>query len=179
MTFIKTVALIAALGLPAHFAYAATPTAAKSPAPNPSKTPATATFGDWQVNTEELNFNWQNGDFTTPGHVLLTRPGSDISADRANGNQRRKQADLRGHVIMHDHSGLLTGAVAANAGARTTNEPATLTCDELQIDGVQKTYTAIGNVHFVQGARRMSASRAIMNGITHQLRLLGHVELAQ
>lgn len=174
MTFMKTLALIAALALPAHVAHAAVP----SPKPHPSKAP-TALFGDWQVNTDDLTYNWQNGDFKAPGHLTLTRPGSDISADRANGNQKRKQAVLTGHVVMHDRSGLLTGAVAANAGASTTNEPATLTCDELQVDGAQKTYTAIGNVHFVQGVRRMTAQRAIMNGLTHQLRLLGHVELSQ
>ncbi|MGZ3526551.1 MAG: hypothetical protein ACXVAO_02475 [Vulcanimicrobiaceae bacterium] len=176
MRFIKTVALIAALGLSAQFAYAAAPS---SPKPHPSKAPTTALFGDWQVNTGELNYNWQTGDFTAPGHITLTRPGSDISADRANGNQRRKQAILTGHVVMHDRSGLLTGAVAANAGASTTNEPATLTCDELQVDGVHKTYIAIGNVHFVQGQRRMTSDRAIMNGLTHQLRLLGRVVLSQ
>ena len=175
MTFMKIVALIAALAMPAQFAYAAAPA---QPKPQSSKSP-TALFGDWQVNTGELNYNWQTGDFNAPGHITLTRPGNDISSDRANGNQKRKLADLQGHVVMHDRSGLLTGAVAANAGASTTNEPATLTCDELQVDGVQKTYTAIGNVHFVQGARRMTADRAIMNGITHQLRLLGRVELAQ
>ncbi|HEY8313323.1 MAG TPA: LPS export ABC transporter periplasmic protein LptC [Candidatus Baltobacteraceae bacterium] len=178
MNVLKPLAFAAALAFatPASFAAAKAPSPAPVAAPIGSKA-AGFTFGDWQVHTDEFDYNWQNGDFSTPGHLTLTRPGSDISAEKASGNQKSKQATLVGGVVLHDRAGMLTGATGGPAAG--PHEPATLTCDRLQVDGVSKVYTAIGNVHFVQGARRMNADRATMNGLTHQLRLFGRVVLAQ
>jgi len=131
-------------------------------------------FGDWQVNTEEIDSNFQTGAFTSPVPVHLQRPGSDIRADRASGNWKTKQATLNGNVSLHDQNGVLTGT-----GAGGRDKPATLTCDNLQIDGVSKVYTATGRVHFTQGGSSMTADRAIMNGFTHDLHLYGHVRIHQ
>lgn len=132
-------------------------------------------FSDWNVKTDQLDSNWQTGAFNAPGRILLTRPGSDISADRANGNFKTHSATLTGNVILHDNNGVLTNF----AGQTGNKAPAMLTCDNLTIDGVTKTYVATGNVHFIQGASDVRADRAIMNGITHDLHLYGHVQLQQ
>ncbi len=132
-------------------------------------------FSDWHVTTGELNANWQSGTFTTPGRIVLTRPGSDIQADRAQGNWKSHQATLTGHVVLHDSNGVLTKF----AGQNNSSAPATLTCENLTIDGTTKTYVATGNVHFLQGGSEVRADRAVMNGITHEINLYGNVQLSQ
>ena len=136
-------------------------------------TPAGFNFSDWHVSTAQFDYNWDTGTFNVPGHVTLTRPGSDIEADRAAGNYKAKQATLSGSVTLHDSNGVLTNF----AGGAASRAPATLTCDTLQIDGVTKTYTATGNVRFVQGGNVVTADRAVMNGFSHDLHLYGNVHL--
>jgi len=142
----------------------------------PPRPAAGFNFSDWQVSTGELDWNYQTGSFTTPGHVRLQRPGSDIQADRATGNTKSKQAYLTGNVWLHDRNGVLTNFGGGTVGG---SKPATLTCDTLQIDGVSKIYTATGHVHFTQGSSFVTADRAIMNGFTHDMHLYGHVTLRQ
>ena len=132
-------------------------------------------FSDWQVSTGQLDANWATGAFSTPGHIVLTRTGSSIEADHANGNFKSHQATLNGNVVLHDSNGVLTGF----AGQGPSRVPATLTCDNLNIDGGTKTYIATGNVHFTQGGRTMCAGRAVMNGLTHEIHLYDHVQLTQ
>lgn len=146
-----------------------------SPAPPPG---AAVGFGlsDWHVATGELDItNFDAGDFVAPVPLTLTRPGSSIKADKAVGNFKRKQATLTGHIVLHDNNGVLTNF----AGQNGSKAPATLTCDNLAIDGVSKTYVATGNVHFLQGGSDVRADRAVMNGTTHDLHLFGHVQLQQ
>lgn len=126
-------------------------------------------LSDWHVATAQLDTNWQTGAFNAPQHLTLTRPGSQIDADRAVGNFKDHSATLTGNVVLHDNNGVLTSF----AGQAGKHQPATLTCDNLQIDGVTKTYTATGNVHFIQGGSDVRADRAVMNGATHDLHLYG------
>lgn len=143
-------------------------------APKPARAPG-FNFADWHVNTAQFDFNWQTGAFSAPTHITLTRPGSEIQADRAMGNQKGRQATLTGHVVLHDSSGALTSV----GGQTGSHAPATLTCDNLAIDGNSKTYTATGNVHFLQAGSEVRADRAVMNGITHDIHLYGNVQLQQ
>ncbi len=132
-------------------------------------------FGEWQISTGgDVNLNWDSGAFSVPSHLTLTRPGSDINADRADGNEKQKFATLYGRVVLHDSRGGIAGI--AGRGSRA---PATLTCDQLQMDGNSKIYTAVGRVHFSQGGSQAYSDRAVLNGITHQLQLHGHVHLIQ
>jgi lipopolysaccharide assembly outer membrane protein LptD (OstA) len=148
------------------------PSAAPPPAPGGG---AGFSFSDWHVTTGQLDANWQSGNFNTPGRIVLTRPGSDIQADRATGNFKQHQATLTGHVVLHDNNGVLTNF----AGQTGNKAPATLTCDNLNIDGTSKTYVATGNVYFKQGASEVRSDRAVMNGLTHDIHLFGHVQLTQ
>lgn len=140
-------------------------------APKPPAQGRAVGFGlsDWHVVTGQLDANWQTGAFSTPGHIELTRPGSDISADHATGNFKTHSATLTGNVVLHDNNGVLTNF----AGQGGSHQPATLTCDNLTMDGVSKTYIATGNVHFNQGGSTVIADRAVMNGVTHDLHLYG------
>lgn len=142
----------------------------------PVQKPGTGfSFSDWHFASAQLDSNWQTGAFTAPVHVTLTRPGSDINADRATGNWKSHQALLSGHVVVHDNNGVLTN-FAGQTGSRA---PATLTCDNLNIDGTKKTYVATGNVHYKQGPSEVRADRAIMDGVTHDIHLTGNVQLTQ
>ncbi len=129
-------------------------------------------LGGWQINTGEVDTNWQTGAFSAPVPVLLTRPGSKIQANRASGNFKSKQAVLSGNVRVYDQSGTLTN-FASNG------KPSSLTCDALQVDGISKIYVATGSVHFSQGASWANADRAVMNGNSHDLHLYGHVSIHQ
>lgn len=153
--------------------------APKTVAPKSSQPPGSVgagfSFSDWQVSTGQLDTNWASGAFSTPGHIVLTRPGTSIEADRANGNFKSHTAVLTGGVVLHDQNGVLTGF----AGQGPSHVPATLTCDNLNIDGTAKTYVATGNVHFMQGGRAVKADRAVMNGLTHDIHLYGNVQLTQ
>lgn len=142
------------------------------PAPGPG---TGFSFEDWHVSTAQLDANWQTGAFNTPTHITLTRTGSTITADRATGNFKTHSAVLTGHVVVHDTNGVLTNF----AGQSGPHVPATLTCDNLNIDGVKKNYVATGNVYFSQGGSQARAQRAVMDGVTHEIHLLGNVQLTQ
>ncbi|MHB1552246.1 MAG: LptA/OstA family protein [Vulcanimicrobiaceae bacterium] len=138
---------------------------------------AKLTFGDWEMSASQIDYTWTNGNFSVPDHLRLTRPGSSIDADRADGNEKRKIANLYGHVVMHDDRGTFSAISGTSKPGKA--EPATLTCDKLTVDGVSRIYTATGNVHFVQGANSMEADTAIMDMATHELHLRGHVHVVQ
>jgi lipopolysaccharide assembly outer membrane protein LptD (OstA) len=142
-------------------------------APNQAATHAGFTFGIWNVDTSQFDYNWQSGAFSSPAAITLTKTGSSIRADRAFGNNKTKQATLTGNVVLHDTS----GAFGSLAGGPASRAPATLTCDNLTIDGASKTYVATGNVHFIQGTSDVRADRAVMNTLTHDVHLYGHVHL--
>lgn len=130
-------------------------------------------FTDWHIRTSQADFNWQSGQFSAPNHVTLTRPGDTIDADRANGNEKTRQAVLRGHVTLHDNNGTLTGFAAGSL----KGSAATLVCDRLDIDGQKKEYVAVGHVVFTQAQYVLHADRAVMDGVSHALHLYGHVHL--
>ncbi|NNM92749.1 MAG: LPS export ABC transporter periplasmic protein LptC, partial [Candidatus Eremiobacteraeota bacterium] len=80
--------------------------AAAHPAP---KSQAQFMFGEWNIHTSLVDFNLKTNDFSAPQHVLVTRDGTTIDADRANGNAKSGQATLFGHVVLHDKNGNLGG----------------------------------------------------------------------
>ena len=54
--------------------------------------PAPASFdvGVWTVHASSLDANFKTGNFSTPDKVVMTRAGGDVSADRANGNYKKR-----------------------------------------------------------------------------------------
>ncbi|MDQ2680589.1 MAG: LptA/OstA family protein [Candidatus Eremiobacteraeota bacterium] len=170
------VAAVAVLAFGNQFALA------KNAPPHKPSTPkgagTTFAIGDYNVNTSALDLNYQNGDFTAPNHVTMTRPDppADINADRATGNYKRKAATLVGHVVLHDSSGFASLSSAKSEG---THQPATLTTDQLQIDGISKVYVATGSVHFTQGTTVVDADKGTLDDRTHILHLSGNVHITQ
>ncbi|HEV3152467.1 MAG TPA: hypothetical protein VGZ02_01540 [Candidatus Baltobacteraceae bacterium] len=185
LPFPVILALAAALAAPTPSSAPKPSASASKPAPRASapvsnasapKPGAGFSFQDWHVQTNQLDTNWQTGVFNAPGHITLTRTGSDISADRANGNFKAHQATLTGHVVLHDTNGVLTNFAGEAGGSRS---PATLTCDVLNIQGTTKQYVATGNVYFKQGGSEVHAGRAVMDGVTHEIHLYDNVQLTQ
>ena len=148
----------------------------------PSPAPSAASGGSykigvWTVNTSPLDANFKTGDFSAPNKVNMTRDGGDIVADRANGNYKTKEVYLYGHVVMHDAQGNLAGLSSAKPAQ--SRGPATLTADQVQIDGTAKVYTATGNVHYVQADTTVDADKGVLNDATHDLNLTGRVHIVQ
>lgn len=153
------------------------------PAAHPTARPTTAlpssslTNGQFTVDTDETNYDLNNGDFDMPHHVHFTRPGTDVTGDRAHGNTRTDQITITGHVILHQTGTI--NSLGSGASRVTSEEPSTLTTDELHVDGKTKTYTAVGNVKWSQGNKMLTADRGILNENTHQLNLQGNVHIQQ
>lgn len=144
---------------------AATPAASHAPAGQMMETPY------WRVETVDIGLKG-NGDFTMPGHVAFARPGSDATADRAEGNTHRGTITLIGNVVVHD-----TGQAEEAAGTPeyAKGGPSTITCDRLEIDSKARVYTAIGKVDYTQGDRHLTAERARVDRQLHKMVLTGNV----
>ncbi|MHB8146551.1 MAG: LptA/OstA family protein [Vulcanimicrobiaceae bacterium] len=165
--------------LAAALAFGITPAlAAPKPAPSPIATPGGTAFtvGVWTVHTTSADMNFHSGDFSAPNKLVMTRVGGDISADRANGNYKSKTVTLYGHVVMHDVNGSFNG-VASVPSSGSSNGPATLTADTVNIKG--KIYTATGHVHYVQNDTTVDADKGTLNDDTHNLYLEGNVHIVQ
>jgi lipopolysaccharide export system protein LptA len=142
------------------------PAALTSPAKTSLETPY------YKVETDEISYKG-NGDFTMPHKVSFSRPGSDGTADRAEGNDKRGTVSLFGNVVLHDNG----NAPEANSDDEyAKGGPSTLTCDQLDVDSKTKIYTAIGHVHFEQGARKADAEHGVLNRSNGMLHLEGHVK---
>ncbi len=149
-----------------------------TPKPSPSSaTPPSFKVGVWTINTSPVDANFKTGEFSTPNRVTMTRDGGDITADRSNGNYKSKIMHLYGHVVMHDAQGNFAGLSSVKPSQ--SRGPATLTADEVQIDGTAKVYTATGNVHYVQADTTVDAAKGVLNDTTHELDLTGNVHINQ
>lgn len=162
LSFLAAVALIAA---------------APSPAPSPSGSGTQFSVGVWTVHMTSVDVNFKTGDFSTPNQVTMNREGGDITGDRANGNYKTKAATIYGHVVMHDSQGNFAGL--SSTSASNSRGPATLTSDQVNIDGSAKIYTATGNVHYVQADTTVDAAKGVLNDGTHELDLKGNVHIVQ
>lgn len=145
-------------------------------APNAPPSPAPASFdlGVWTVHASALDANFKTGDFSTPARVVMTRVGGDVTADRANGNYKKRVLYLNGHVVMHDSQGN-AGGLGGTPGTHTS--PSTLTADKAQIDGAAKVYKAIGNVRYVQADTVVTADNGTLDDTAHNLLLEGAVHI--
>jgi len=153
--------------------------AAPKPAPSAAAAKAGTTFtvGVWTVHASLLDVSFKNGDFSTPSQVVMTREGGDITADRASGNYKTKNAMLYGHVVMHDSQGNFAGL--SQTKPSQSKGPSTLTADQVQIDGQAKQYTATGHVHYVQADTTVDADKGTLNDEQHDLYLEGNVHIVQ
>ncbi len=153
---------------------------AAAPKPQPSNAPTGGTnfdVGAWHVHASLLDVSFKTGDFSTPKQVTMTREGGDIVADRANGNYKTQNATLYGHVVMHDTQGNFAGLSSTKAAS--SRGPATLTADQVQINGQAKVYVATGHVHYTQADTTVDADKGTLNDEQHDLYLEGNVHIVQ
>jgi lipopolysaccharide transport protein LptA len=84
---------------------------------------------------------------------------------------------LYGNVTMHDQQGNFAGM--ASGSVTSSHGPATLTADQVRIDGKARVYNATGHVHYVQSTTTVDADRAMLNDTSHMLFLSGNARVAQ
>jgi lipopolysaccharide export system protein LptA len=149
--------------------------ASPSPSPNPAASASGMEMNGYQIETDQTNWNLNNGDFVMPHEVRVTRPGTDARGDHAKGNTKLGTATLIGSVVVHDSG----NAPEAKDVGSDYQGPSTITCDELTLDSKNHSYDARGNVRFVQGDRIGTAQRGVLNQTTHMLHLEGNVVLAE
>ena len=126
------------------------------------------------ISTDKFDYNLNTGDFSIPGHFTATREGTDVTADRATGNSRRKMMHAEGNVVVHQNHPISDKGKATDL----TQHPSTLTCDKLDVDGTRKLYTASGNMHFTQeGGREAISDNAVLDDANHHLHMEGHVHV--
>jgi len=133
--------------------------------------------GVWTVRMTQVDVNFKTGNFSTPDRVEMTRESGDITGDRASGNYKTKDVTIYGHVVMHDTQGNFAGLSSTKPAH--SRGPATLTADQVHIDGTAKVYTATGTVHYVQADTTTDADKGTLNDLSHDLDLVGNVHIVQ
>jgi hypothetical protein len=138
--------------------------------------PGGVTTRDFRIETDQTNSNLNDGSFTMPHRVKFFRPGTDVVGDSAKGNYKDGLVTISGHVVLHDDG--QSQAARKSGGLPAGGGPATLECDQLQVDSKRKRYTATGNVVYIQGSRRATAQTGTLDQAAHVLDLAGDVRLA-
>lgn len=173
MKRVYTGTLLLAITSSAAFAAPSAPPSASPPAA-PAGGATLTDPGVYTISGQNLTWNQRSGDFTIPSEVKFTQPGTDVTGDHATGNSIKKSVKITGHVVLHNSKPVSTlGISSPNA----SGEPQTLTCDELDVDGPTKTYTAIGNVKFTQGTKVVTAAHGQLEQLKHMLTLTGDVHV--
>jgi lipopolysaccharide assembly outer membrane protein LptD (OstA) len=126
------------------------------------------------IQTDDVRYNLNTGDFEMKNRFTATRQGMDITADSGQGNSKKKMLHAQGHVIVHQNKKIENRGKDAST---LTEQPSTLTCDKLDVDGGRKLYTAEGSVHFTQEDRDVTADRGTLDDGRNVLHLEGNVHI--
>jgi lipopolysaccharide export system protein LptA len=126
----------------------------------------------YTLETTALRYNVDTGAFASDAPIRITRPGLDAVADRAEGNTKTGAAVMRGNVKVHDRGG--PGSAQGKNAA-----PATLTCDELDVDGKADTYKAVGHARYESEIRTATADTMVLDRKHRKLHLEGGVVLTE
>jgi hypothetical protein len=110
---------------------------------------------------------------TPAGRFHLHRPGTDVDGDSLTGSLASHVFILKGNVVLHSDPKI----DREMADASESDEPLTVTADELDVDQFAFTYVAKGHVHFVQGNRSGLADLATLNEEAHTLDLVGNASV--
>jgi lipopolysaccharide assembly outer membrane protein LptD (OstA) len=130
------------------------------------------TIGGFDIRSSSIDYNYATGDYTIPSRFTATNGGTDITAERAKGNSKKKLIVADGSVVIHQtHTPLKSAA----AQSHFTEGPSTLTCDHINANGNTKIYVVTGHVHFMQGDRDMVADHGTFNDATNQVHMEGLV----
>lgn len=161
-------------------AIAASPAASSAPGVGPSPIASAApepdansldVIGGFDIRSAAIDYNYSTGDYAIPSRFTATNGGTEISANRAKGNSKRKVITADGNVVVHQSR---TPVKPGAASSHFTQAPSTLTGDHIDADGVAKFYTVIGHVRFTQGDREASADRGTFNDVTNEVHMEGN-----
>jgi lipopolysaccharide assembly outer membrane protein LptD (OstA) len=148
--------------------------AAPSAAPAPSATPACdkpVTIGEMTLCSQDLNFNFKNGDFQFPNPVHGRTADGTYQADRGYGNLHSQTVNLIGHVVVHRD--------ASKDKSGKPVEAMTLTANQTHVESKAKYYRASGNVKVVQGELTLTAPLLIDDEAHRVLSASGGVKVVK
>jgi hypothetical protein len=140
-----------------------------SPAAQPSmpSSPAPAASPGGQTN------GTPRSSATPAGRFHLHRPGTDVDGDLLTGSLASHVFILKGNVTLHSDPKIDREI----AEASESEDPLTVTADEIDADQTALTYVAKGRVHFVQGSRSGTGDLATLNEEAHTLDLVGNANV--
>jgi len=148
------------------------PPAAPAPAPTVGDRSGFSHIAGFDhIQTDDVKYNLNTGEFSLKDRFTAVRDGIDITADSGSGNSKKKMLHAQGHVIIHSNKKV------GGRGADTGEQPATLTCDKLDVDGTRKLYQANGSVHFSQEDRDATADSGTLDDASNVLHMEGHVHI--
>jgi hypothetical protein len=107
------------------------------------------------------------------GRFHLHRPGTDVDGDLLTGSLASHVFILKGNVVLHSDPKI----DREMAEASESDEPLSVTADEIDVDQLAFTYVAKGHVHFVQGSRSGFADLATLNEEARTLDLVGNASV--
>jgi lipopolysaccharide export system protein LptA len=144
------------------FPPAASPAPTRAPARAASPSPTTAPTPDANAPVCDA----------TPPRIRVCRPGSDIEADSVSGSLLHNAYVFKGNVVLHSDP-----KVDKTTAETQSDDPITLTADELDVERETQRYVAKGKVHFTQGTRDGNADTTILDEKTHDVDLIGHARI--
>jgi lipopolysaccharide export system protein LptA len=110
---------------------------------------------------------------TPASRTHLHRPGTDVEGDVLTGSLASQVFVLKGNVTLHSDPKIDRDISAASE----SDDPLTVTADEIDMDKLGLSYVAKGNVHFVQGTRSGRADLAMLDEQAHTLDLIGNASI--
>jgi lipopolysaccharide export system protein LptA len=164
-------AALLALGLAQGAPAAPSPTPAAAPAAE-DRAGFSHVAGFDHIQTDDVKYNLNTGEFVLKDRFTAIREDTDITADSGSGNSKKKVLHAEGHVIVHSKK-----RVEGHGASAVTEEPSTLTCDRLDVDGTRKLYQANGSVHFTQEDRDATADSGTLDDARNVLHMEGHVHI--
>ena len=159
-------------GAPPAAAPSAAPPAQAPPAGAPDRAGFSHIAGFDHIQTDDVKYNLNTGEFAMKDRFTAVREGMDITADTGSGNSKKKLLHAQGHVVIHSSK-----KIEGHGADAVTEEPSTLTCDKLDVDGVRKLYQANGSVHFTQLDREATADSGTLDDARNTLHMEGHVHI--
>lgn len=151
----RAFALVAVLAATSAQTAGPSPAASTTPAPAASTAPAPEPSGP---------------------RIHLHRPGTDIDADRLDGNEGARVYEVSGNVVVHDDPSTDRNSATSQV---ESSLPIIVHADRMSVDENAKAYAAHGNVTFEQGDRHGSADAATLSDVTHDLDLRGNARVAE
>ena len=107
-----------------------------------------------------------------PNRIRVCDPGRDLEADSFAGNLTNNAFVFKGNVVLHSDP-----KVDKSTAETQSDDPITLTADEVDVERVTLRYVAKGKVHYIQGVRDGNADTAILDEKTHNIDLIGHARV--